>query len=297
MMRLCKKRSNFHGKLATWGRQPHQSTLHDRFAMHNLLIERHYSLICIQCMENCFWELVHSLDAVSCLIPSLMTKEANVTKPVCADVKSKWIHIQKLWNVQKNEFQELKSCNCLKRCKLLDYRVSVDPTSSFCDGAMESYVGDGVAFLFFSFPSNRVRIAPSFSLSWRRKKITLRIFEFQVPRFWEKERVTFLDLLSNIGGIVGVCLGVSLITVFDIIQGVYSRFCRISCPRKWIILAGVCWSGQGSTCTSFSQPPSLHSRWRKYSTSTYIQFRPSDIQGEVCLTQRMKSAGWNSWRP
>ncbi|CAG0886629.1 unnamed protein product [Darwinula stevensoni] len=36
----------------------------------------------------------------------------------------------------------------------------------------------------------------------------------------EQPKVTRLDLLSNIGGIVGVCLGVSLITIFDITEEV-----------------------------------------------------------------------------
>ena len=45
----------------------------------------------------------------------------------------------------------------------------------------------------------------------------------QVPYITEKEKVTLPDLLSNIGGIVGICLGVSLITIFDIIEQICSR--------------------------------------------------------------------------
>ncbi|CAG0887839.1 unnamed protein product [Darwinula stevensoni] len=40
----------------------------------------------------------------------------------------------------------------------------------------------------------------------------------------EKEKVTLHDLLSNIGGIVGVCLGISLITIFDIIDQICCSF-------------------------------------------------------------------------
>ncbi|CAG0900377.1 unnamed protein product [Darwinula stevensoni] len=91
-----------------------------------------------QCKENCIWEKMQARDnnlaRPSCLMPSLLTKEANLTIPECKNWK--------------------------------------DETHSF-------------------------------SL---------------IPHFLEKEKVTLLDLLSNIGGIVGICLGASLITLFDIAE-------------------------------------------------------------------------------
>ena len=117
-------------------------------------------------MENCFWDRVQSLDGVSCVIPSFMTKEANVTKPECQDAESKRRYIQKLRNFENSESEnEWRNCKCLKRCKLVDYRVSVDPAFSSCDSIVKSFKGEGAAFLFFSFPSNRVCVVfrfPSF---------------------------------------------------------------------------------------------------------------------------------------
>ena len=45
----------------------------------------------------------------------------------------------------------------------------------------------------------------------------------QVPHFLEKEKMTFVDLLSSIGGIIGVCLGASLLTLFNIIERGYAN--------------------------------------------------------------------------
>ncbi|CAG0894538.1 unnamed protein product [Darwinula stevensoni] len=149
----------------------------------------------IQCMENCFWKRFQSRVGVSCLIPSLMPKEASPTKPECEDVQSEMKNLKEMWNAESEEVEnEWRNCNCPKRCNMVDYRVSEDPTSSACDAAVSSFGKDGAAFLFFGFPSSRV------------------------PRFREKEKVTLPDLLSNIGGIVGLCLGFSLISVFDVLQ-------------------------------------------------------------------------------
>ncbi|CAG0899572.1 unnamed protein product [Darwinula stevensoni] len=58
-----------------------------------------------------------------------------------------------------------------------------------------------------------------------------------IPHFLEKEKVTLLDLLSNIGGIVGICLGASLVTLFDIAEMVCSRI-RFFPRRNEVVATG-----------------------------------------------------------
>ncbi|CAG0886449.1 unnamed protein product [Darwinula stevensoni] len=61
----------------------------------------------------------------------------------------------------------------------------------------------------------------------------------QIPHFLEKEKVTLLDLLSSIGGIVGICLGASLVTLFDIAEMVCSRIpCRFFPRRNEVVATG-----------------------------------------------------------
>ncbi|CAG0900262.1 unnamed protein product [Darwinula stevensoni] len=44
----------------------------------------------------------------------------------------------------------------------------------------------------------------------------------RVPHFLEKEKTSLLDLLANIAGIVGICLGVSLMSIYDVIEQISS---------------------------------------------------------------------------
>ena len=41
---------------------------------------------------------------------------------------------------------------------------------------------------------------------------------FQMLRLRETPKVNLLELLSNIGGIVGICLGIHIVSVFDLIS-------------------------------------------------------------------------------
>ncbi|CAG0899127.1 unnamed protein product [Darwinula stevensoni] len=153
-----------------------------------------------QCMENCFWERMQADPNLPCLNPDLLPKEARVTKQGCRDAVSERHHLMTLVNTYTdaslNASVHARACGCPKRCNVTDYRIFADPTS-VCRRDLADSVGDGKAILVFGFPSKRV------------------------PQFLEKEKVNLVDLLSNIGGIVGICLGASLITLFDIMEQVY----------------------------------------------------------------------------
>ncbi|CAG0885161.1 unnamed protein product [Darwinula stevensoni] len=149
-----------------------------------------------RCMENCFWERFQSRPGLPCIISSLLTQEVNLTVPKCQDRKSEKEMVGELLSAIPTEMPTLAdNCNCPRRCNMTEYHISGDPTSA-CSQEVQSFRGAGRAILFFTFPSKLV------------------------PHFLEKEKVTLPDLLSNIGGIVGVCLGISLITIFDIVEQV-----------------------------------------------------------------------------
>ncbi|CAG0905669.1 unnamed protein product [Darwinula stevensoni] len=166
----------------------------------------------MRCMENCFWMRFQSNPNVSCIIPSLMTEEVNLMKPACGNREDEHNFLMRLVVAQSIDVPRMRptDCNCPKRCNVIDYRISADPNPT-CQLEM----GDaniGGATIYINFPSKRI------------------------PYILEKEKVTLQDLLSNIGGIVGVCLGISLITIFDIIDQIcYSVRSKILSRRNRII--------------------------------------------------------------
>ena len=54
----------------------------------------------------------------------------------------------------------------------------------------------------------------------------------QVSYILEKEKVTLPDLLSNIGGIIGACLGISLLSVLNVIEQIFSSIRNKLFPRR-----------------------------------------------------------------
>ncbi|CAG0895364.1 unnamed protein product [Darwinula stevensoni] len=159
---------------------------------------------------------VRSRTDLPCFDPILLTKEANHTyKHECRDPYSSSVLLEKLESARK-DFMESESdmrmnCSCMKKCHRLHYYIFADPNPNCFEGSVSSR-NAGSATLFFSFPSSRV------------------------PTFTELQKVNIVDLLSNIGGIVGVCLGVSIITIFDLIDGVCSRIrCKLLSRRNAVI--------------------------------------------------------------
>ncbi|CAG0893853.1 unnamed protein product [Darwinula stevensoni] len=145
-----------------------------------------------RCMEKCFWKNIQLDKDLPCLNPSLLPEEAILLKPKCQDIETERKHLQKLTTAYENHTL-LAYCNCPKRCKVADYHIFVDPSPA-CQEEFDNYTDAGYAWLAISFPSKRV------------------------PIFLEKEKVSLTDLLANIGGIIGICLGVSLVGLFEFID-------------------------------------------------------------------------------
>ncbi|CAG0903272.1 unnamed protein product, partial [Darwinula stevensoni] len=154
------------------------------------IVDENYSYA--RCMENCFWRMVESHPNVPCMLPSLLSKETNLTKSECQDPEEEmnlFMHLGDFYKSRDRMAPYQRECNCPARCNTIDYHIFGDPTPG-CD----VFVSDKNSWFYLNYPSK------------------------QVPHFLEKEKVTLLDLLSNIGGIVGICLGSSLLTLFDIIE-------------------------------------------------------------------------------
>ncbi|CAG0897749.1 unnamed protein product [Darwinula stevensoni] len=169
----------------------------------------------VRCMENCFWGWVQSRPQLPCLDPILITKEVDLTKPVCSDPNNSKVMLEELEKARKYfvdpESEIGKNCSCPKRCHRSIYYIFPDPNSNGFKGS-EFSRNTGSATLFFNFPSRRV------------------------STFVEQEKTTILELLSDIGGIVGICLGVSIVTIFDLVDGACSRIrCKLLYCRKKII--------------------------------------------------------------
>ena len=63
-------------------------------------------------------------------------------------------HFMKLELAQDAFALQSKSCNCPKRCNVIDYHIFGDP-APLCQW-IAGYPEDGVTKLFFSVPSNQV---------------------------------------------------------------------------------------------------------------------------------------------
>ncbi|CAG0901898.1 unnamed protein product [Darwinula stevensoni] len=156
-----------------------------------------------RCMEICFWERFYSSPGVPCVVPSLLPVEATITKPECKNADSEMNHTRRLWEARREPLvsQLLNDCDCTKRCDTIEYHIFPDPTS-ICQSMRE-----GIAMLHFNFPSKLV------------------------PHILEKELLTSRDLLVSIGGIVGIFLCVSLLTIAAI-DLICCGICFKLCPRR-----------------------------------------------------------------
>ncbi|CAG0883166.1 unnamed protein product [Darwinula stevensoni] len=169
----------------------------------------------VRCMENCFWGWVQSRPQLPCLDPILITKEVNLTKPVCLDPNNSKVMLEELEKARKYfmdpESELGKNCSCPKRCHRSIYYIFPESNSNGFK-VSEFSRNTGSATLFFNFPSRRV------------------------STFVEQEKTTILELLSDIGGIVGICLGVSIVTIFDLVDWACSRIrCKLLSCRKKIV--------------------------------------------------------------
>ncbi|CAG0887406.1 unnamed protein product, partial [Darwinula stevensoni] len=129
----------------------------------------------MRCIENCFWKRAQTSPRLPCLIPSLLPDGANLTKPECQD-KNEEDKQQTYISGTGSNISLWSNCSCVKRCKLIDYHLFLNPVNP-CEWRAGQGNATGLASLMFSFPSNRM------------------------AHILEMEKVTLLDLLSNIGGI------------------------------------------------------------------------------------------------
>ena len=179
-------------------------------------------------MENCYWEKIQSIPTLPCLSSGLLPIEAILTKPECNNTMSS-ISQGKILHRQSSHAVDaaFNSCDCPKRCNATEYQVSSTPSAQ-CLWESGLCSEPGHTCLLLRFPSTRVRsssvlfidtLLPSRS---KEENIPLNLLiVLQVSYILEKEKMNLLDLLSNIGGIVGLCLGVSLISVFDLVEFIY----------------------------------------------------------------------------
>ncbi|CAG0893320.1 unnamed protein product [Darwinula stevensoni] len=152
-----------------------------------------------RCLEKCFWERIQTNPSLPCLFPSLMPKEVNLTKPECQTASAEIEQSQTLRKSMGAVMDQLWNCNCPERCSVTDYHILSDPTSA----CQTSGIENGKALLFYRFPSSRV------------------------PYSLEMGKLTLPDLVWNVGGIVSIYLGLSLIMLSDIIeQGCFNFPCR-----------------------------------------------------------------------
>ena len=105
----------------------------------------------------CFWERVQSDNGIDlpCLIPSILPRGANLTKPNCEDSESERIQRKQLSLAIKNASELLRGCKCPKRCNVTIYHISTDPTA-ICQRQGRIYFTGDYTWLFFSFPSSQV---------------------------------------------------------------------------------------------------------------------------------------------
>ncbi|CAG0898104.1 unnamed protein product [Darwinula stevensoni] len=169
-----------------------------------------------RCWENCFWEHVQLHMDLPCLSPSFLSKDVNLTAPNCTDMNAELDVLSMLHKIHNNSLpQGWKECNCPKRCNITKYDVLAPPTDA-CDVENERKLELNYSRLLISFPSK------------------------QVPYFREQEKLTLLDVLSNIGGIVGVCLGASLITLYDMVEMAFSTIrCKLMRRKNEVIDSGI----------------------------------------------------------
>ncbi|CAG0892941.1 unnamed protein product, partial [Darwinula stevensoni] len=139
----------------------------------------HMRISAKQCIENCFWEKVQSLKELPCLNPRLLPKEARVNISECTTV----VDEKKQFSILDQYLAETDdlNCNCPVRCKYVDYHVSATTFNANWTG------------MYFSIPSMRVL------------------------HLKDTVKMNTLDLLSSLGGIVGICLGISIVSVLDIV--------------------------------------------------------------------------------
>ena len=68
--------------------------------------------------------------------------------------------------------------------------------------------------------------------------------------FERSQKMTWLDFISNLGGICGLCLGISFISVTELLYWFTIRLFRaVSDPALWFwksIKQGFCWSGSST---------------------------------------------------
>ncbi|CAG0898110.1 unnamed protein product [Darwinula stevensoni] len=150
------------------------------------------------CMERCFWNVIQTSPDVPCLSPLLLPRSINATKPDCRTASEEDEQLRIVFEEKLRLFRG-ETCNCPKNCHIKNYRVANDPNAHVCREAVQSPhmwpLAEGTtATLIFSFPSSRM------------------------PQVAERLALSVGDLLSTVGGIVGICLGASILSLFDILE-------------------------------------------------------------------------------
>ncbi|CAG0899144.1 unnamed protein product [Darwinula stevensoni] len=139
----------------------------------------------IKCVEECFFGEALLDPDVECVVTILLPPWKNWTteKPECG-TENQWSFLEMGLYEKRDEY--LGKCGgCKKRCTATEYAIVGKPTPS---------CGTNSGSLMFSFPSKKV------------------------GTFQEQPAMSLLALLSNIGGILGLCLGISLLNIYDLFE-------------------------------------------------------------------------------
>ncbi|CAG0898961.1 unnamed protein product [Darwinula stevensoni] len=151
------------------------------------------------------WDGSSPVQKLACLNPILITKEVNLTKPVCLDPDSSKVMLEELEKTRKYfidpESEIGKNCSSPKRCHRSIYYIFPDPNSN---GEQTS--------------SNRFLC------------ILIGVYLRGTGKD-DHPRAPLRHLR-----VVGICLGVSIVNIFDLVDGACSRIrCKLLSCRKKII--------------------------------------------------------------
>ncbi len=147
--------------------------------------------------------------------------------------------------------EELLMTNCKPACRYIDYSATIStiiPLSKVLGNkaswpwgrhskTLEQYLWKGVFSLNNDQGFRKINPLIAFNSSYktdRLAKMTLLNINFGEPdntMIMQDAKVTFPDMIGNIGGTLGIFLGISMISLFDIFQETFSLF-----RKKFLLL-------------------------------------------------------------
>ncbi|CAG0891024.1 unnamed protein product [Darwinula stevensoni] len=138
------------------------------------------------------------MERVKCVIPDMMygEKATGKGKPKCNSSEEVGEFMGRVSRFRAEAESELRNCSCPQPCLLREYHLSQVP------GSISRLTSDPHRiFLDIQFPTTKVET------------------------FKEQPATSLVEILSEIGGCVGVCLGLSILTVYEILEVSFFFLC------------------------------------------------------------------------